>query len=362
MTLKKLPKINSIQRKNNFDFNLPVDYVVSKFYEYGFKVKYYKTQEKYNSCCPICREGKSWGRKKRCWFNPTSNNISCYNCGSNLSTYNWIREVSGMTHAQICDEIDTSDYEYVNYIVDTTTEKFVSPTLPDDSINLFDKSQVNYYSNNVKVKYASEYIKARRLDTAINRPDALYISIKDKFQSDRLIIPFKDESNDIVFFQTRKLFDWDERPTYLSKVNADKTIYGIDKVDPKLDAVFLFEGPIDSFFIKNGLGVAGINKGDYTFTKTQKSQMESIKLFDRIWVLDSQWLDKTARVKTISLLEMGECVFIWPKKWGEKYKDLNELCVDNGLDQISSTFIKQNSVCGKNAILKFKMMVSNIDD
>jgi hypothetical protein len=79
-------------------------------------------------------------------------------------------------------------------------------------------------------------------------------------------------------------------------------------------------------------------------------------MFDKIWCLDSQWLDKTSRDKTISLLEMGECVFIWPKKWGEQYKDLNELCIDKKLDQISPTFIKNNSQCGKSAILMLKMM------
>jgi hypothetical protein len=358
MRLKKLPLLNS-KKKESFDFNLPSDYVTSKFYELGYKVTHNKASGKYNSCCPICREGASWGRKKRCWYSPEDGNISCYNCGSNLSTYNWIREVSGITHKELCNDLEEGDFGYIDSLFEEEAPKLIVNTLPIDSINLFDQNQVNYYKDNWKVQYALNYLKERRLDTAINRPDALYISLKDKFQDDRLVIPFKDESGDIAFFQTRRLFESDERPVYLSKLNADKTLYGIDKVNPNLDSVFLFEGPIDSFFVQNGLGVAGINKAKgFTLTKTQKDQMESLKLFKKIWCLDSQWLDQTAREKTLSLLQSGECVFIWPEKWGKKYKDLNELCGDKGLDQISPEWLKKNSTCGKGAVLKFKMLLS----
>jgi hypothetical protein len=259
----------------------------------------------------------------------------------------------------LCAELDGGDFGYITPIVDESEDKPVISTLPTDSINLFDENQIKFYKDNYKIQYVLNYIKERRLDSAINRPDALYISLKDKFQEDRLIIPFKDEHGDIIFYQSRTLFDWDDRPVYLSKVGSDKTLYGIDKVNPELDTVFLFEGPIDSFFVQNGLGIAGISKAkDFTLTKTQKHQMESLRLFQKIWCLDSQWIDQTAREKTSSLLELGECVFIWPKKWGEKYKDLNELCVANGLNQISPEWIRKNSTCGKSAVLKFKMMIS----
>jgi hypothetical protein len=340
---------------------LPADYVISKFYELGYKVTHNKSSGKYNSCCPICREGTSWGRKKRCWYNPEEHNIICYNCGSSLSTYNWIREVSGMSHNDLCDDISKGDYGYTTISLEEEEPKLTVETLPVDSINLFDQTQVDYYKENYKVCCALEYIKRRRLDTAVNRPHALYISLKDKHQGDRLVIPFKDERGDIVFYQTRTLFDNDERPSYLSKLNSDKTLYGIDRIDPNIDTIFLFEGPIDSFFIKNGLGVAGINKAkEFTLTKTQKSQMESLSLFKKIWFLDSQWVDKTAREKTLALLEAGECVFIWPEKWGKYYKDLNEICVDKSLDQVSAEWVKKNSTCGKGAILKFKMVFGKL--
>jgi hypothetical protein len=267
-----------------------------------------------------------------------------------------------MSHDEIKNSLDSENYDIITPLELEQKREIVVSTLPEDSINLFDEAQVNFYKDNKKVQDAVKYIKSRRLDTAINRPDALYLSLKDKFQSDRLVIPFKDENGKIVFFQTRKIFEWDEKPNYLSKLNSDKTLYGIDKVDVDMDTVFLFEGPIDAFFVKNGIGVAGINKGHFTFTKSQQLQLQSLRLFEKIWVLDSQWIDQTAREKTLSLLEAGETVFIWPKVWGEKYKDFNEMCIARGGNSISPEAIKKHSFQGMGAVVKFKMMFSSLRD
>jgi hypothetical protein len=126
-----------------------------------------------------------------------------------------------------------------------------------------------------------------------------------------------------------------------------------------LDDVFIFEGPLDACFVRNGVAVAGINEGHHRFTPIQLDQLEELKLFNKIWVLDNQWIDKAARLKTQVLLEMGECVFIWPEKF-KQFKDFNELCVHCGLDEIKHGFLKANSTCGKGAIVKFKVLFGKI--
>lgn len=356
-TSNKWPSCSST--KTNFNFDLPRDYVVSKFYEYGYKVSHNKYSNTYNSCCPICREGKSWGRKKRCFYIPDNKNIFCHNCGSSLPPYQWIRKVSGMSHDDIVKSVENDACYVLEDILSSDKIKPTIGTLPEDSINLFDDIQMEYYRDNPIIKIALDYVRFRRLDVAINRPDALYISLKDRFQCNRLIIPFKDDTGRIAFYQTRRILDTDDLPDYLSKPNSDKTIYGINNIHNDMDSVFLFEGPIDSFFVQNGLGVAGINKGHFTFTKTQQAQMQSLVLFDKIWVLDNQWADSTARAKTFTLLESGEKVFIWPKKYKE-FKDLNELCVHYKLSQISPEFVKKNSKSGKSAITSFKLTFGSL--
>lgn len=275
-----------------------------------------------------------------------------------MTPYNWIRRVSGMSHQELVESLEDDKIEYILPLKKEKDPTIEVGKLPKDCINLFDEFQVNYYSSNSIVLKALEFIKKRRLDTAINRPRALFLSIVDDFHKNRLVIPFYDEQDNVLFYQTRKIIENEEEPNYKSKFSSDKSIFGIDKVDPELDSVFLFEGPFDSFFVKNGLAVAGINKSkNFTLTETQKSQMTGLFHMRKIWVLDSQWLDETSKEKTLHLLENGECVFIWPKKWGKRYKDLNDLCIDLNLDQISPKFIENNTLCGVSGILKYKLMI-----
>lgn len=347
-SLRKTPKRN---------YDLPIDYTISKYYDLAYKVSHNKYDNVYRACCPLCREGKSWGRKFRSYFIVDENRIYCHNCGQNLTPFNWIKSVSGMSDDEIFEEVEVlnTSINILEYSFEDTTVR-ENKVLPDDCINLFDSTQVSFYHGNEIVRQAMWEINQRRLQTAINSPDAIYISLSDYTHKNRLVIPFKDSFGKIVFYQSRKLVSWDLKDKYISKSGCQKTIAGMDKVDPGLDYVFIFEGPIDSFFIKNGIAVGGINGGYFKFTDTQEKQMEELRFFSKIWVVDSQWLDVAAREKTLKLLEQGECVFFWPEKWGKKYKDFNEMCVKCGIDGISPEFVKKNTLCGTEGVLKYKLL------
>lgn len=345
--------MKSLKKRN---VEIPSDYVISKFYEYGYKVSFNSHNNVYNCCCPICREGKSWGSKKRCFYIPKDDLIYCHNCGWSSKPYKWIKEVSGMSFNQIVDEIERGNFGMINVMdLDEKEEKVKIPSLPLDSINLFDKNQTDYYKNNKIVQKVLSYIKKRRLDTAVNRPDAFYLSLKDKIHDNRLVIPFKDESGEIIYYQSRRILD-DESPSYLSKDGGDKSIFGIERVSSDLDKVFIIEGPLDACFVKNGLGLGGITKGEQLFTSSQQEQMNGLKFFERIWVLDSQWIDKTAKEKTLKLIEMGEKVFIWPEYDGKRFKDLNAVCMGYEMDEYPVDLILKNTSKGLAATVKMKLI------
>lgn len=339
---------------------LPTDYVIAKFFELGFYPKHNRFNDTYQCSCPICKEGKSFGKKKRCFYIPENNLIYCHNCGWSSNPLKWIMRVSGMNYDEICREISDDSYDLLDVMsINESVKVKKSPSLPDDCINLFDSIQLEYYKDNNIVQTALDYLKSRRLDTAINKPSAFYISLNDFNHKNRLVIPFLDTSGKFIHYQTRKVVKWDEKPNYLSKINSDKSIFGIERVDPSLDDVFIFEGPLDACFVRNGVAVAGINEGYHKFTTIQLEQLEELKFFNKIWVLDNQWIDETARKKSIVLLEQDECVFIWPEKY-KQFKDFNELCIHCGLDEIKHSFIKKNSTCGKGAIVKFKILFKNL--
>lgn len=341
---------------------LPLDYTVQKFYQYTGLPKYNRLTRTHQGCCPICREGNSWGKKKRCYFILDENVICCHNCGWYSAPFKWIETAGNMSYDEIIKESKNYDILPLDILQEDTPKNkpTVVSRLPKDSINLFDLNQVNFFKNNSIVNEALALIKRRRLDTAVNRPDSLWLSLTDKVHKNRLIIPFYNDQNEIVFYQSRTILEKESRlyPKYLSKINSEKSLYGINKITSDIDYIFIFEGPIDAFFVKNGIAVAGIQENSSTmFTALQQSQLLGYKLQEKIWVLDSQWLDSASRKKTDKLIKQGERVFIWPEKLGTSFKDLNEICTMRNKDEINYELFIENSFTG----IKAELMMVNIN-
>lgn len=292
--------------------HLPESYVVKKFYEYGFGVVRSEGNNTYHCSCPICMEGRSFKKKKRCWYLPAKNLIYCHNCGWSSRPYKWIRTVGELSREDIIEEVTSGEYNIINIdkVKDDSQEieEFADncEDLPANCIDLSNNLQLEYYKGNSVILKALKYLKDRRLDLAVNRPNSYFISLNDETHANRVVIPFYDLDNKIVFYQSRTFgIDEMQKVKYLSKKNSEKYLYGVNNIDDSIKPVFMFEGPIDACFVKNGLAVAGINKGSGAdFTGSQKLQLGNILLMhDLIWVPDSQWIDETAYEKTIHLLE-----------------------------------------------------------
>ena len=332
--------------------SLPQEYIVAKFYEYGRSPVYNRFSNVYQCSCPICMESI---KKKRCYYIPKNDNVYCHNCGWSGKPIRWIREVSGCSNQDIINEV--KDYDVT---IDIGKDEEVKPTiqvttLPEDSINLSDDLQLDYYSNNNIITACRHIIKSRRLDTAVNRPDKLYVSLTDKVHKNRIVIPFINERDEIEFYQTRTVLDKDkkDRPKYLGKVGSEKTLFNIDKVSSDHDKVYIFEGPIDAFFVRNSVAVAGITERGRSFTQRQQEQLDgTLKWYDKVWILDSQWGDRASMIKSEALLNQGETVFIWPETLGKKYKDFNDLAIAANKDEISWEWIQKNTFEGLEGIVK----------
>ena len=338
--------------------DIPQEYIVEQIFKYGYQVKYNRFAETYQFGCCICKEGKSLGKKRRCFYIPKNNNIFCHNCGWSSTPINWVKRASGLPEDAIYEEISTfeSSRDINNILVEQDKPKPIKTVdiIPGDSINLLDKQQVSFYSDNKIVKIGLELLEKRKINNAINKPPAIYLSLKDKVHKNRLIIPFYNEKKEIEFYQSRTILTADNKtkPKYLSKLYGDKTLYGIDNISQDIQSIFIFEGPINAMFVKNGVAVAGIQKGGQQFTRRQQEQIDKFKWYTKIWVLDSQWIDATSLEKTEKLLEQGEKVFIWPEKYGKKIKDFNDLVIKYKLDEISAEFIQENTCEGITGVIK----------
>jgi len=310
--------------------NIPETYVIQKLFSYAHDPTFHAYSKQYNAGCPVCKEGKHLGRKKRLYYYTKTNTFFCFNCNKGWSAYMWLKDACKLSYKEIQDDIITG-----NYRVDISNkipliEKNITQLLPFDSINLSDSSQTSYYQNDVYVKKALDLLKDRRLNTAVNRPSTFYISIKDYIHKNRLCIPFYSLNGDVSFYQTRSLDN--TFPKYLNKLNSEKSLYGINKISTKFDYIFIFEGPIDAMFVENGVAVTGLN-----ITDKQEAELNAFPFHKKIWVLDNQNIDQAAKEKTEKLLSNNSSVFIWPNNIN--CKDFNELAILLKQDSISHKFI-----------------------
>ena len=335
--------------------SLPEDFVILKFYELGYYPKYNKFNNVYQCSCPICKEGHSLGKKRRCYYIPKNDNIFCHNCGWSSKPLKWIKEISGVSDADVIKELKEHVPDIETVDVELEVKKYTTETLPKDSINLSDSTQIDFYKGTDILSTALLTIKNRRLDTAVNRPDSLYLSFVDKVHKNRLVVPFVNENNDIEFYQSRTLLNRDKKtkPKYLGRVNAEKTLFNIDKVSSDHENVYIFEGPLNAFFTKNSVAVAGITERGRSFTSRQQQQLDSVlKWYNAVWILDSQWVDQASLVKSDILLQQGERVFLWPEKFGKKFKDFNDIAITCKVDEIKWDFIQKNTFEGLEGIVR----------
>lgn len=314
--------------------NLPETYVLGKFYAYAGEPEFRKYDNTYNAGCPVCREGKSWGKKKRLYFYPQTNTFYCFNCSKSWTAISWLKEVCHISSEEIQSEVLQNKTSFDVFKKNNfKNNKKELPDLPYDSINLFESVQIDFYKKNKNFLEVIKYIESRRLITAINKPPSLYFSLTDFYHKNRLCIPFHDRNKKINFYQTRALDN--TIPKYLGKVGYDKTVFGIDRADTNLDYLFIFEGPIDAMFVKNGISVAGLN-----ITQKQAQQLMEFPFHKKIWVLDNPKYDQTAKEKILELINKGSAVFKWPLDLN--YKDFNDMAVDKKIDEIDYNLILSN--------------------
>jgi hypothetical protein len=340
---------------------LPEEYIIQKFQAYCGGVKYLKYQNAYHGSCYICKEGNSWLKKKRSYYLPDDNIICCHNCGWYSKPYFWIKEITNLSYSEILKE--SQSFDLIPSIVEKQSSEIIKPfiadTLPHDSINLLDPSQVSFYKKHAAVNDTISFLQKRNLLTALYKPRALYLSLTDKIHKNRLIIPFYDNDNEIAFYQTRAIYDSDlqYKAKYISKVGGEKSLFNFNLIDENLDYMFILEGPINAFFCKNGVAVAGIQENSQNhFTPTQQRQLKRYPLHQKIWVLDSQWIDKASRIKSEILINQGERIFIWPESLGKKYKDFNDISMALKLNNIDYKFIINNSFSDLKAKMKLTLI------
>lgn len=315
---------------------IPEPYILQKLFSCATNVSFRRDNQTYNASCPICKEGSSAGKKKRLFYYTKTKSFYCFNCNKSWMAFKWIMDACNMAARDIYKEIDseTNKSDITSRIFNPTLSKKEHNTLPYDSISIEEPLHLLKYKDNNFFKKANSLLLERRLSTAINRPKKFFISLTDFKHKNRLCIPFYNLNGDIIYYQTRALDG--STPKYLCKY-GEKELYGISSLKAECNYIFIFEGPIDSMFVVNGVGVLGLN-----ITQHQQDTLNRFPFHKKIWITDNQNIDQAAKEKTEVLCKKKTPVFIWPKNIN--VKDFNELAVLLKQDSISHEFIIKHTI------------------
>lgn len=308
---------------------LPREYIISKFKQYtGQPVK---KGNNWNGSCPICREGNHWLHKKRAYYLTDKNYIWCHNCTRSWNPLFWIIEISSMTIPQIKEEMEKDGYDFFEKEENAFSSEKTIDVLPQNPIDLTHETQMEYYKNNYTIQSALKVIKQRRMTTALGACATYYVSLEDEKHRNRIIIPYHNLDNNIIYYSSRSLYK-SQIPKYLNKI-GEKEIFNLNKVDRSFPYIFGFEGQIDSMFIKNGVGISGT-----ILTCYQKEKIKArFPNHQYIQVLDNYRIDSTAKTKMTKHIsdDPTSTFFSYADEYSED-KDLNDHCVKNKLDCVDT--------------------------
>ena len=270
-------------------------------------------EDLYNFRCPYCGDSAKLKNKARGYFYRKKVDMfyRCHNCGM------------GTTFSKVLQWIDADLYRefvlerYKDSVPNTEQPefKFEPPKFKKKDSNLKDLIPINKLNADHP---ARQYVANRLI------PEEFYsdlflchkFSTWAKIQAEehpRLVIPFRDETGEVVAAQGRAFGK--EQPKYLTlKFDESKPkIFGLDRLDLD-ETVYVVEGPLDSLFVDNCIAVAG-------------SDFNDIPPCEAVIVMDNEPRNNEVVRTMEKLIAQDYSIVIWPDTVTQK--DINDMVLAN---------------------------------
>ena len=247
----------------------------------------------------------------------------CHNCGASTSFYNFLKQVDPNLLEEYTLEVYKNSAN-TNSPEPTFSELMVKP--------VFKKSlDLPKISELPDEHFAKQYVTGRKI------PEEMYgnlyyaedyKSFVDSFGVDkdiiagdkRLVIPFHDKEGNITGFQGRALGESKIRYITIKLTDEGPRMFGIDRVNQE-EKIFVFEGPIDSMFIKNSVAVAS------SALETAAEYLDKSKI---VLVYDNEPRNKEIVKLMEKAIDNHFNVVIWPEMITDK--DVNDMVL-SGFDK-----------------------------
>ncbi len=283
---------------------------------------------KYNFRCNVCGDSKKSKKKKRAWLlEPKRGSpamFKCWNGCDPIPSETWLKRYFPTYYREYIKELIQGDETKYPSVTETLLKQKEKELKKIDKEREDVRGFVPILKGSGKLfDLAIKFCTDRRISKKVY--EKFYVCEKGYKYSERLIIPFFDNKNQIYYFQARTLTN--QEPKYLNRSeNKEDSIYNIYNVDKK-EPVIVLEGPLDSTFIKNSIAIIGL---DLTNDKLKK-----------IWDLDCWFLldnDDAGKKAGKKLLNEGRKVFLW-SRFAEDYpasescKDVNDYVLKYDIDK-----------------------------
>lgn len=277
-----------------------------------------KKDDLYNFRCPLCGDSQKNKSKCRGYIFRKKNDYfyMCHNCGASCSFYNFLKQV---------DPNLLEAYQLERYKLSANTNS-PEPTFTELKVKpVFKKTlSIPRICDLPDGHFAKDYVIGRKI------PEEMFSVLhyaedfksfvesfeveKDLKEDDkRLIIPFYDKEGNLTGFQGRALGDSKIRYITIKLKDEGPRMFGYDKVD-ETKKVFVFEGPIDSMFIQNSVGVASSS------LESASDFLDKTKL---VLVFDNEPRNKEIVKLMEHAIDNHFNIVIWPEFIEEK--DVNDM-------------------------------------
>lgn len=315
-----------------------------------------KSAAVWNCRCPYCNDSKTNSRKARGYFfhGKKEQNVvfSCHNCGVTTSLENFIED----NFPQYTAQYKLDNLKKVKKLSFIDESKKTPPR--KDYKKIFVKPSSVSLDTLPKTHVAVQYLLSRGITDLnlfqytddFNRYTAEQTNNSEEYdkipKEPRIIIPIKSPTGDIWGFQGRSL---NKKSTlrYITVKNSEQfhKIFGLDRYN-KNKAGFIVEGPFDSLFLPNCLGMCGSN---FDFTAVEDGY---IIPENTITIFDNEPRNPQIVDKMMKMVNDGFRVYVPPKSVSTFDKDINEMVLSGWTRNELIQLFVGNSFSGAKAKVK----------
>ena len=317
----------------------------------------WKNENTLNHRCPYCGDSAKNTYKARGYHFQVGQNFvyKCHNCGKSTSSVNFLKDHFPMIHKEYIKEwLKENGKAPRQKKMPSANEFKFTPREEVLNMKRIDLTAVCFRANEKGV--ARDFLESRKIPESKIQdlwfvPQAQTLGLlsdkyKDRVLGDdpRVVIPFFDESGELVGISGRAINDSPLRYLTMRFLDDVPLIYNLNNVDTT-KTVFVTEGPIDSLFLPNAIAVGGSD-----FKKIDDSKFKE----NGILIFDNEPRNKQINSKIADAINDGWTVCIWDDRRVAPYKDINDMVMGGISAEDVTKIILENAHQGLSAKVKFQ--------